>query len=320
MASQKHRHREDKKIRLTGGGALLILRPMIRVVLMLVLAAALGWGQSGDAELNGTIADSSGGAIPQAQLSLVNVETGVVRTVTADNDGRYRFSPLTPGTYTIQVRAQGFESKSIEHLTVNLGTHLVEDVTLTLGNMQQTVQVEGSVPVIDTSSQEISGVIDQKQITTLPVNTRQYLNLALLEPGTSQDASRTFYNNVQVGGGGYYYANGLMVDGVRNTWAEQGEPRQNFPQGAVQEFKVYIAEYPAEFGLYMGGVITVATKSGTNAFHGEFFEFWRNEALNRDNRFQQAAEARQGTGNPFNRNQFGGDIGGHDRGTFVQQA
>ena len=101
-----------------------------------------------------------------------------------------------------------------------------------------------------------------------------------------------------------------MVDGVRNTWAEQGEPRQNFPEGAVQEFKVYVAQYPAEYGLYMGGLVTVATKSGTNNVHGELFEYWRNEALNRDNEFQRQAEQIEHTGNPFNRNQFGGDIGG----------
>ena len=280
---------------------------LISAFLICVLPCA---GQSGEAEVQGAVTDGTGASVPQAQATLVNVDTGVTRTVAADADGRYRLFPVPPGAYTIQIKAPGFESKSIEGLVINLGAHVTQDVTLNVGNMQQTVQVEGSVPVIDTSSQEISGVIDQKQITTLPVNTRQYLNLALLEPGTSQDASRTFYNNVQVGGGGYYYANGLMVDGVRNTWAEQGEPRQNFPQGAVQEFKVYVAEYPAEFGLYMGGVITVATKSGANNLHGEFFEYWRNQVLNRDNRFQQAAEARQGTSNPFNRNQFGGDIGG----------
>ena len=282
------------------------------LVLLFVLFSGAGvlWSQTGEAEIQGTVTDSSGGSVPRAQVTLTNTEAGVTRTIETDSEGRYRFPAIPPGNYAIRAQAAGFKSAEIDKLNLNLGVHLRQDVTLTVGNMQQVMEVSGQVPVIDTTSQEISGVIDQKQITTLPVNTRQYLNLALLEPGTTQDASRTFYNNVQVGGGGYYYANGLMVDGVRNTWAEQGEPRQNFPQGAVQEFKVYVAEYPAEFGLYMGGVVTVATKSGTNNFHGEIFEYWRNEALNHDNRFQQAAEARQNTGNPFNRNQFGADVGG----------
>ncbi len=280
------------------------------LVLLILVAHGTALAQTGDADIEGTVMDASGASIPRAQVTLTNTETGVTRSVTAEEDGHYRFSPVPPGIYNIETKAAGFQTETVQHLNINLGLHVTQDVTLRVGNAQQTVEVAGEVPVIDTTSQSVSGVIDQQQITSLPVNTRQYLNLALLEPGTTQDASRTFYNNIQVGGGAYYYANGFMIDGVRNTWAEQGEPRQNFPEGAVQEFKVYVAEYPTEFGLYMGGLVTVATKSGTNNIHGEFFEYWRNEALNHDNKFQQQAEALEHTGNPFNRNQFGGDIGG----------
>jgi hypothetical protein len=276
---------------------------------MLALAAGIAFAQGGEADIIGTVTDSSGAVIPTAQVTLTNVETGVARTVTTQ-DGQYIFSPVSPGTYNISVKATNFQTQSITHLLINIGVHLTQDVVMKVGNSEQTVEVSGAVPVVDTSSQSVAGIVDQEQITTLPINTRQYLNLALLEPGTSQDATRTFYNNVQVGGGGYFYANGFMIDGVRNTWAEQGEPRQNFPEGAVQEFKVYVNQYPAEYGLYMGGLVVVATKSGTNNFHGEVFEYWRNEALNRDNQFQQAAEKAEHTGNPFNRNQYGGDIGG----------
>ncbi|MGB8590906.1 MAG: TonB-dependent receptor [Candidatus Acidiferrales bacterium] len=276
---------------------------------LLLLAAAVAFGQAGEADISGSVTDPSGAIIPNAQVTLTNAETGVARTVTTQ-DGRFDFSPVSPGTYNITVKAANFQTENITHLVINIGVHVTEDVAMKVGNAEQTVEVTGAVPVVDTSSQSVSDVIDQLQITTLPISSREYLNLALLEPGTSQDATRTFYNNVQVGGGGYFYANGFMIDGVRNTWAEQGEPRQNFPEGAVQEFKVYVNEYPAEYGLYMGGLVTVDTKSGTNNFHGEAFEYWRNEALNHDNKFQQAAEAAEHTGNPFNRNQFGGDIGG----------
>ncbi len=276
----------------------------------LLLAPVPTVAQTGDAEIEGAVTDASGASVAGAQVKLTNIDSGVARTVNADNEGHYRFSPVAPGTYNIEVQSSSFQTQNIEHLLINLGVHVTQNVALRLGNSQQVVNVAAEVPVIDTASEDVAGVIDQRQITTLPVNTRQYLNLALLEPGTSQDASRTFYNNVQVGGGGYFYANGFMIDGVRNTWAEQGEPRQNFPEGAVQEFKVYVAQYPAEFGLYMGGLVTIATKSGTNNFHGEVFEYWRNEALNHDNSFQQATETREHTGNPFNRNQFGADIGG----------
>ncbi len=152
----------------------------------------------------------------------------------------------------------------------------------------------------------------KEQIDALPVNTRQFLNLALLMPGTTQDASRSFYNNVQLGGGARFYANGFSVDGVTNTWAEQGEPRQNIPQGAVEEFKVNTNQFKPDAGLAMGGFVTVVTKSGSNAFHGDAFEFFRHSSLNHDNTFtEQALAAAGATGKaPFLRNQFGGDIGG----------
>ena len=283
---------------------------LLTFTVLLATGTPRALGQSNEAEILGAVTDASGAAIPNAQLTLTNVDTGVARTTTVQADGQYRFSPVAPGTYRITVKAADFQTANITNLVINLGASVTQNVTLKVGSSQETVEVTGEIPVIDVASNDVSGLIDQEQIATLPINTRQYLNLALLEPGTSQDATRTFYNNVQVSGGGYFYANGFMVDGVRNTWAEQGEPRQNFPEGAVQEFKVYVAQYPAEYGMYMGGLVTVATKGGTNQIHGEAFEYWRNERLNRDNRFQQQAEALEHTGNPFNRNQFGADVGG----------
>src|SRR4029450_4131153 len=124
-------------------------------------------------------------------------------------------------------------------------------------------------------------------IETLPINTRQYLNLALLMPGTSQDAVRTFYNNVNVGAGGTFYSNGFVADGGTNTRAEQGEPRQNFPQDSIREFKVNTTQFKAEYGLATGGLVTVVSKSGTNAFHGNAFEYYRDKSLNARNHFEQ---------------------------------
>jgi hypothetical protein len=117
---------------------------------------------------------------------------------------------------------------------------------------------------------------------------------------------------VQIGGGGRFYANGFTVDGVTNTWAEQGEPRQNFPEGAVQEFRVNTNQFKAESGLAMGGLVNVVTKSGSNNFHGEGFEYFRDSALNHDNKFiEQTFQSAGQTGKaPFRRNQFGGDMGG----------
>jgi hypothetical protein len=267
--------------------------------------------QGGQADISGVVTDLSQATVPNAEVSLKNEDTGVVRTIAVQQSGDYRFAAVAPGRYSISVKAPSFAAESISGLAVELGMHLQENVTLRTGSEQQTVTVDGTVPIIDPADSDVGGVINQNQIDTLPISQRQYLNLATLLPGTSQDATRTFYNNVQSGGGGYFYANGFMLDGVTNTWAEQGEPRQNVPEGAVSEFKVYVSQFPAEFGLAMGGMTTVVTKSGTNQIHGEVFEYFRDEALNGDNIFQQEAEAEEGTGRPpFQRNQFGGDIGG----------
>ena len=285
---------------------------MSRFTLILLLATSLlSLAQSGDAEVTGIVKDPSGAPIP-ASLSLVNEESGVTRTTTADAEGRYRFVSLPPGRYTLKTEAPGFKTESAKGFMLSIGTRVDHIVTLTLGNVQDAITVTAEVPPVDTSKGEVAGVVTQQQIETLPVNTRQFLNLALLMPGTTQDASRSFYNNVQIGGGGRFYANGFSIDGVTNTWAEQGEPRQNIPEGAVQEFKVNTSQFKPEAGLAMGGFIAVVTKSGTNAFHGDAFEYFRHSALNHDNKFTEAALAQAGvTGKaPFKRNQFGGDFGG----------
>lgn len=284
----------------------------LTVVAMLVFGTAgLAFGQASDAEIAGVARDASGGPIATAAITLSNQDSGFLRNATSDNEGRYRFAALPPGRYSLKLEATGFKAENVTGIVLDIGTHAQKDFTLSVGSVQETISVSGEVPPIDTTRAEVAGVITAQQIDLLPVNTRQYLNLALLLPGTTQDASRTFYNNVQISGGGRFYANGFAVDGVVNTWAEQGEPRQNFPQGAVAEFKLDISQFKAELGLAMGGFINVVTKSGTNQFHGDAFDYFRQKTLNRDNKFQTLAEKAAGTGKaPFLRNQYGGDFGG----------
>ncbi len=271
--------------------------------LLLLSAAATLSAQSTLGDISGSVHDASGANIPNAVITLLNTDTGVSSKLVSSGEGSYRFQQVAPGRYRLEVTAAGFTTTNVANLSINLEGHLTQDVTLMAGSTTETVQVDGYSPQINTESNSVGGVITQDEIDKLPVNTRQYLNLALLVPGTSQDGSRSFYNNVQIGGGSGYYTNGFVVDGVSNVFAEMGEPRQNFPQGGVQEFKVNITQYPAEYGLSMVGLISVATKSGTNRFHGEGFELFRNKFIN-------APKYNQTTNPDFNRNQFGADIGG----------
>lgn len=136
-------------------------------------------------------------------------------------------------------------------------------------------------------------------VETLPINWRQYLSLALLMPGTSLDSTRSFFPTVNVGGSMTFNSTGNVVDGVINNFAEDGEPRQNLPQDAVEEFKVSNAQYKAEFGLATGGIVQVVTKSGTNILHGNLFEYFRDKSLNARGVFEDEKPE-------FERHQFGG--------------
>ena len=283
----------------------------LAVAALVLLFTSATVAQTGDAEITGLIKDPSGSAIPSANVTLTNQDTGVARTISTDSEGRYLFYPVPPGRYSLKVEVTGFKTSTLNDIQISLGTHLDRDIGMAVGNVQESVAVTGEVPPIDVTKNDVSGVISNQQIVDLPINSRQYLNLALLMPGTSQDSSRTFYNSVQMGGSSHYWSNGFTVDGVTNTWAEMGEPRQNFPKGAVEEFKVNTIQYAPDKGLSAGGMISIVTKSGTNQFHGEAFEYARDEIFNHDNAFDKAAEQQIGISKkPFRRNQFGGSVGG----------
>ena len=267
--------------------------------------------QSGQADVQGIVSDPGGAFVAGAQVVLLNTESGDKRVVKTAPDGRYSFPTVAPGHYSLNISAPSFSPETINGLTIELDNHVNQNVLLKVGGANDTVEVTSLVPQVDTSSYDVGGVIRQDQINDLPIQNRQYLNLALLVPGTSQAASRTFYSNVQAGGGVYFYANGFSLDGVTNQQTEEGDPRQNIPEGAVAEFKTYTASMPAELGWAMGGYTTVVTKSGTNKIHGEAFEYFRNRFMNADNQFTQATELADHVSSPlYNRNQFGFDMGG----------
>lgn len=263
------------------------------------------------ASIEGVAKDQQGGVLPGVAIALRNQESGVTRTATTEVDGHYRFLAVPPGRYRMTAELSGFASKETGDIQVTIGLAVTQDFTLGIQTVQESVTVTGEAPTVDTTKSEVAGVVTQQQIQTLPVNSRQFLNLALLMPGTSQDAARSFYNNVTIGAGTSFYSNGFLVDGVNNTWAEEGEPRQNFPQGAVQEFKVNTSGFPAEFGLATGGLVQIVTKSGSNRWSGEGFEYFRDKSLNALNKFEEQRHDQFGDPKPgFRRNQFGASLGG----------
>ena len=274
------------------------------------LCATAAFAQAA-AVIEGIVSDAQSGVLPGVSMTLRNTETGVLRSSVSEADGRYRFAGLPPGTYDLRAELAGFSAVDIKATTLTIGLQVKRDVRMTLETLQETVTVVGQTPVVETTQSEVSQVVTQQQIEMLPVNNRQAITLALLLPGTSQDGTRPRKINATVGSGGSWYASAYLVDGVTNQETLAGEPRQDFPQGGIQEFKVNVSQAPAEYGGTSGGVVTIVTKSGTNAFSGEAFEFLRDKSLNAMNKFEQLNHDTLGTPKPeFRRNQYGATFGG----------
>ena len=291
----------------------------------LVLALAFGVATSAMAQtttgvISGIITDAQGGVLPGVTVTARNVDTGVSRTVVTEGDGRFRFAALQPGPYELKAELSGFGPVNVPALTVNTASEITRNVTMQVVGVQESVTVTGEAPIIEVTKTEVSGVVTQDQMQNLPLATRQPMDLALLLPGTNSDAARARKANVNVGAGAFTNGSGLLVDGVWNKEGNTGEPRQDFPQSAIQEFKVFLSQSPAEYGWTAGGTVSMATKSGTNQFHGEGFEQYQNQALSVQDPFSKRA------GNPkpnFNRSQYGGTFCGpivKDKIHFFQSA
>ena len=273
------------------------------LLLLYSMSAATMRAQGSAGQIEGTVRDEQGGVLPGVAMTVRNQESGVTRTLTTVNDGRFAFPALAPGRYTVRAELTGFSVQEVSDIIITIGFSHRLDVTLKVQALAETLTVRGESPVVDTTKAEISGTVTQQQIESLPMNSRQYLSLALLVPGTTVDATRSFFATVNVGGSMTFNGTGNVVDGMINNWAEDGEPRQDLPEDAVEEFKVTNAGYKAEFGLATGGVVETVTKSGGNAFRGTAFEYFRNKALNSRGVFETVKP-------DYRRDQFGGSVGG----------
>jgi len=271
------------------------------------ILAAPAMAQTTNGVISGIISDAQGGVLPGVTVSARNVDTGAMRDGTTEADGRFRLAGLNPGRYELKAELQGFGTVTVPDVTVAVSSETTRNLTLQVQGLQESVTVTGEAPVIEVSKTEVSGIVTQDQMQMLPLATRQPMDLALLLPGTNQDAVRARKANSNIGAGAFTNGSALLVDGVWNKEGNTGEPRQDFPQSAIQEFKVFVSQSPAEYGWTAGGAVSMATKSGTNSLHGEAFEFYRNKALNAIDPFAKAA----GQPKPnFSRHQYGVSIGG----------
>ncbi len=278
--------------------------PLLALTFVGFLGAFTTAGAQGVASLSGRVTDPAGAVLPGVQVTAVHQTTGLQRGAQTDDRGQYALARLTVGVYTVSAQLQGFRTETQEGFTLQVGQGLALNFALELAPVAETITVTAETPLVEMKASEIATNISDVQIENLPVRSRQWLNLATLAPGTGQDAIRgQFYNSVNIGAGVNFYSNGFTVDGVSNNWQQQGEPRQDFPQDGIAEFRLHGSNARAEFGFAQGGYINVVTKSGTNDLHGSAFYYGRNKGLNSKGFFQDEKPE-------FKRHQYGGSVGG----------
>ncbi|HJZ63481.1 MAG TPA: TonB-dependent receptor [Candidatus Acidoferrum sp.] len=287
------------------------------LLVILVLAWAVNTSAQNTASLAGTVLDPHGQAIRGAKVTLTSRTTGAVRDTTADEDGRYVFVSLTPGTYKISVDAgANFGVYTNDAVIVRVGENATFDPRLELKGVQQTVTVTTETANIETTKTEVSDTIDSRRIDGLPINGRNYINFTLTNSQTVRDVSPTIGPAPNSGlsvSGARARSNGVTVDGADAVDNSVNGIRSTVSQEAVQEFQLILSNYNAEYGRATGGVVNIVTKGGGNEFHGDAFGFFRNKSFQARNPFSGQVDpsgALEPVKQPFTRVQTGMTIGG----------
>jgi hypothetical protein len=263
----------------------------------------------------GTVTDASGSAVHGATVTLTNEGTNAALSTTTGNDGVYKFTPVRIGSYKLAVTFQGFETISRPHVSVNVGENVVADFTLKPGNVTTTVEVTAAAPVLQSQDASVGQVIDSRSVNDLPLNGRNFTFLAQLAAGVNTPQADTRGNAAS----GAFSANGLrpaqnnyLLDGIdNNSDTVDFLNGTNYvvlpPVDAVEEFKVQTSDFSAEFGRSGAAVLNATIKSGTNEFHGDVWEFFRNDKLDAADFFENEHQVPKGE---LRQNQFGFTAGG----------
>ena len=282
-------------------GAVRAFAPWLVWVALTVAAFA----QTSTSQISGSVTDSSGSVVPNAVVTLQNEATGVIQKQTTTDAGVYAFPSIPVGTYTVSVEATGFKTSLRSGNTVQVNTPVTLDFRLEVGSATESIVVSASAELLQTTTATIGNVVEQRAIVTLPLNGRNPLNLLMYEPGVVQRSG----NTVNVNGARSAAAN-VTIDGIEANESTNSNPTNNvfrLNPDNVQEFKVTTQNPSAEEGRNSGANVSIATRSGTNTFHGTAYEFFRNTALNAQEFYLNA----QGGQKPvLQLNQYGFEIGG----------
>jgi len=290
-----------------------LLDRVMLVAMLLGVSALPAFGQIDRGAITGRILDSSGAVVPSATVTITNKATGVAVTTSADADGEYQVLTLIPGTYTVKATAAGFESVLRDDIHLHVQDLLSIDFALKVGSVNAEIVVTARESMLETQTADLGSVVNEQRINDLPLNGRRYADLALLEPGVAKfyapanPAPDRFSAN-----GNSELQNNFLLDGIDNNSFSENLQELSMqvvqpPPDALQEFKIQTRTYSAEFGNSAGAVVNATLKSGTNGYHGDLYEFFRNKVLDANQWINNL------TGFPrsgFSQNQFGGTFGG----------
>src|SRR5262249_35855764 len=299
---------------------------MSRYLSVLLIGVILLGGNAVSAQVTtatiaGVVQDSSGAVIPGVLITVKNLDTGITRTATTDEGGRYTVPDLTLGNYEGEAQLLGFQTEVRSGITLTVGRSAVVNFALKVGQLSDKVTITEEAPLVESTTSAMSSLVDARTIRDLPLNGRSWDNLALIQPGvvtvgagqgsTAFDFGTGTRFNVN---GSRAYANSFLLDGTDINDHANGTPGgaagQNLGVDGVQEFQINTLVSPAEFGRSTGGTVSAVTRSGTNDFHGAGFEFLRNSAMDSLGYFDEKNHNGTGSVAPYRRNQFGGALGG----------
>ncbi len=303
-------------------GTALFERSAVRVVLLCILITGLGWSAHAQstATLQGTVSDPTGAAVPGAKVTVTNQGTNVHLETSSDSAGAYLFSSLPIGLYKLEVSGSGFQTITFTGLKLDVASTVTRNVQLKLGETTQTVEVNGGAPLVETSSNTMGQVLNDKYVQQIPLNGRHFTDLSLLTPGTITPPANGFLSFPLRGQGSFGIntagqredTTNWLVNGINLNDLVQNQITFQPPIDTLAEYRIDNSSFPAQYGRNSSAIVNLATRSGTNDIHGELFEFFRNNALDARNFFNPGTNSSGAflPQAPFNRNDFGFDVGG----------
>jgi len=278
--------------------------------------AGIAWAQVDTATVTGSVRDSTGAVLPNVTVTATHIDTGTSTAVKSDSQGNFVITPLKIGRYTVSAEAAGFQKEIRQNIVLNVQQNQRLDFQLHVGSVSQTANVTSQAPLLETETASLGDVVAAGQVEELPLNGRRYTDLAELTTGVSKVIEGPVNGgNTPTNGnaGGSFAVNGtrgdqnnFILDGIDNNSNDNADVAVLSSVDAIAEFKIETSNYSPEFGRSGGAVINATTKSGTNKFHGEAWEFLRNDALDARGYFESPNEPKA----PYKQNQFGGVLGG----------